>query len=266
MSKSLEERLQDAKITLDKIGGAMTRHPGRLPARVETQFVGLAEFASQVEHWKQMISAREAARSSLADLERWADGNDDVPYGRIKAKFQTVRLLGVQAYLAAQWALADRVVGMAGQVLCIRNTLQDPKSPPQLVSHVVGGKGPESKIAAIVFESLRYSFGWPIAISYALRNHFLHDGAGGDFFEGPTAASAFRISTEGWKRVTDRVTGSNVDSTHSRLGGAWTPSAGDDLRRILDACAPEIDEALGILVGSACQMAVAHVGFMLGED
>jgi hypothetical protein len=266
MSKTLDERLQDAKIALGKVGGAITRHPGRLPARVETQFVRLTEFASHVEHWKQMIAARETARSSLADLERLADENDDVPYGSTRAKFQTVRLLGVQAYLAAQWALADRVVGMSGQVLCIRNTLQDPKSPPQFVSHFVAGKGPESKTAAIVFDSLRQSFGWPIAISYALRNHFLHDGAGGDFFEGPTAASAFRISAEGWKRITDRVTDSNVDTTHSRLDGRWTPSAGDDLRKILDACAPEIDEALGILVGSACQMAVAHVGFMLGED
>jgi len=266
MSKSLEERLQDAKTTLGNVSGAITRHPGILPARVETQFIRVAEFASHVEHWKQMIIARDTARSSLADLERSADRNDDVPYGSTRAKFQTVRLLGVQAYLAAQWALADRVVGMSGQVLCIRNTLQDPKSPPQLVSHFVTGKGPESKTAAIVFDSLRQSFGWPIAISYALRNHFLHDGAGGDFFEGPTAASAFRTSTAGWKRITDRVTDSSVDAAHSRFNGVWAPSAGDDLRKILDTCAPEIDEALGILVGSACQMAMAHVGFMLGED
>jgi hypothetical protein len=53
---------------------------------------------------------------------------------------------------------------------------------------------------------------------------------------------------------------------HSRSGSAWEPSAGDDLRRILDTCAPEIDEALGVLVGSACHVALGHVGFMLGED
>lgn len=134
------------------------------------------------------------------------------------------------------------------------------------MSHFVRGKGPESTTAAIVFHSLRQSFGWPIAIAYALRNHFLHDGAGGDFFDGPTAASAFKISTEGWKHIKDRVSKYRVDETHSRLGVAWAPSAGDDLRRILDTCALEIDEALGVLVGSACQIAIAHVGFMLGED
>jgi hypothetical protein len=266
MSKTLEERLQDAKTTLGKVDGVVARHTGKLATEVETQFKALAAFASHVEHWNQMLAARQAARALLDNLEQQADQNDDVPYGATKAKFQTVRLLGVQGYLAAQWALADRLVGMSGQVLCIRNALQDPKNAPQLVSHFVGGKGPESKTAAIAFYSLRQSFGWPIAISYALRNHFLHDGAGGDFFDGPTAASAFKISAPGWARIEDRVKEYNVNAAHSRLGSAWTPSAGDDLRKILDTCAPEIDEALGVLVGSACQIAMAHVGFMLGED
>ncbi|MBN1204212.1 MAG: hypothetical protein JXB05_04735 [Myxococcaceae bacterium] len=266
MSKTLEDRLQDAKTALGKVDGAIARHAGKLAPDVETQFKAIATFASNVEHWNQMLSARQTARSLLENLEQQADQNDDVPYGASKAKFQTVRLLGVQGYLAAQWALADRLVGMAGQVLCIRNSLQDPKNAPQLVSHFVGGKGPETKTAAIAFYSLRHSFGWPIAISYALRNHFLHDGAGGDFFAGPTAASAFRISVPGWARVEERVKEYNINATHSRLGNTWAPSAGDDLRKILDTCAPEIDEALGVLVGSACQIAMAHVGFMFGED
>lgn len=266
MSKTLEERLDAAKEALGKVEGGLARHAGKLANDVEGQFRTIAAFSSHVDHWKQMLAARETARALLNNLEQHADQNDDVPYGPSRAKFQTVRLLGVQAYLAAQWALADRLVGMAGHVLCVRNTLQDPKNAPQLVSHFVGGKGPELKTAAIVFSSLRQSFGWPIAISYALRNHFLHDGAGGDFFEGPTAAAAFNVSMSGWTRIEDRVREYNMNRTHSRLGNSWTPSAGDDLRKVLDTCAPEIDEALGVLIGSACQIAVAHVGFMLGED
>lgn len=266
MSKTLVERLQGVKTALGKVDSAIARHTGKLATDVETQFKTIAAFASHVEHWNQLLAARQASRALLDNLEQQADQNDDVPYGATKAKFQTVRLLGVQGYLAAQWALADRLVGVSGQVLCIRNALQNPRDAPQLVSHFVGGKGPESKTAAIAFYSLRQSFGWPIAISYALRNRFLHDGAGGDFFDGPTAASAFKISVPGWTRIEDRVKEYNVNSAHSRLGSTWTPSAGDDLRKILDKCAPEIDEALGVLVGSACQIAMAHVGFMLGED
>jgi hypothetical protein len=239
MSKTLEERLQDVKTALGKVEGTMARHTGRLAPDIETQFKEITAFASHVEHWKQMLAARQTARSLLDNLEQQADQNDDVLYGATKAKFQTVRLLGVQGYLAAQWALADRVVGMSGQVLCIRNALQDPKNAPQLVSHFVGGKGPEAKTAAIAFYSLRQSFGWPIAISYALRNHFLHDGAGCDFFDGPTAASAFKTSAPGWRRIEERVKEYNVNAAHSRLGRSWSPSAGDDLRadpKSHDAC------------------------------
>lgn len=266
MSKTLEQRLQDAKTALGKIDGAIARHSGKLATEVETQFKTIAASGAEVEHWNQMLAARQTARALLDNLEQAADQNDDVPYGTIRAKFQTVRLLGVQGYLAAQWALADRLVGMAGQILCIRNSLQDPKKPPQFVSHFIAGKGPEERAAAITFYSLRHSFGWPIAISYALRNHFLHDGAGGDFFDGPTAMSAFKISQRGWARILERIKEYGVSSTHSRLGSTWAPSAGDDLRKILDTCAPELDEALGILVGSASQVAMAHVGFVLGED
>jgi hypothetical protein len=264
--KTLEVRLQDAKTALARVDAALARHSGKLPAEVERQFKELAAFGTDVEHWNQMLAARQTARALLDNLEQQVDQNDDVPYGASRAKFQTVRLLGVQAYLASQWALADRLVNVSGRVLCIRDCLEDPKKPPQLVSHFVAGKGPQEKAAAITFYSLRHSFGWPIAISYALRNHFLHDGAGGDFFDGPTAASAFKVSMRGWARIQERVKEYSVNAAHCRLGNSWTPSAGDDLRKILDTCAPEIDEALGVLVGSACQIAMAHVGFMLGED
>lgn len=266
MTKTLEVRLQNARSALGRVDAALVRHSAKLPADVEGQFKTIAAFALQVEHWTQLLAARHTARALLSDLELQADPNDDVPYGSASAKFQTVRLLGVQAYLAAQWALADRLVGMAGHVLCIRSSLQDPKNAPQLISHFIGGRGPEGKTAAIVFYSLRMSFGWPVAISYALRNHFLHDGGAGDFFVGPNAASAFKVSSAGWARIEERVREYNVNAAHTRSPNTFAPSAGDDLRKILDTCAAEIDEALGVLVGSACQMAIAHVGFMLGED
>lgn len=171
--------------------------------------------------------ARQTARNLVENLEQQADQNDDVPYGVTRVKFQTVRLLGVQGYLAAQWAFADRLVGMAGRVLCVRNSLQDPKNAPQFVSYYVrGGKGPESKIAAI----------------------------------------AFYFSKSGWEHIEDRMREYKVTAIQCRLRNLRKPSAGDDLRNVLDICAREIDEALGVLVGSACQIAKVHVGFMLGED
>lgn len=51
-------------------------------------------------------AARQAARAQLENLEQHTDENDSVPYGATKAKFQTVRLLGVQGYLAAAFKMS----------------------------------------------------------------------------------------------------------------------------------------------------------------
>jgi hypothetical protein len=46
----------------------------------------------------------------------------------------------------------------------------------------------------------------------------------------------------------------------------WPTTPLDDLRVVLADCEREVDEALGVLLGSACRALALHVGFMLGED
>lgn len=265
MSKSLSERLDGAKRALGDVDAAIARSSGRLPTRLEAQFRAIAEASSDVNHWKYMLAARDVARSLMEQLEEQANEHEEVPYGASRAQFQIVRLLSVQSYLSAQWALADRLVAMAGQVYCMKSEFHDPKNAPQLVSHFVA-KASEKKTSAIVYQLLRESFGWPIAVSYALRNHFLHDGGGGDFFDGPGPHAKFVVSRDGWDRIEQRARESGVDRENSRSPASWEGLSGADLRKILDACALDIDEALGVLIGSACQSAFVHVGFLLGED
>jgi hypothetical protein len=268
MSKSLENRLLDAKTELSKANAVMARHASKLPAEVASQFQSLLAFGSDVEHWREMIQARSAARRLLDGLEDQADENDLVPLGAHRAKYQHVRLIGVQACLATQWALADRLVGMVGQVLCTAHAGIDPSQPAQLVAHFVQD-GRKKTTAAALYRSVRETFGWPIGISYALRNHFVHDGGqmnGIDFFDGPTPRSGFAISTKGWARIEDKARTYGIDPTHQRPGSSWPAAPEQDLRAVLDVCGHETDDALGILVSSACRSLVAHVGCMLGED
>lgn len=122
--------------------------------------------------------------------------------------------------------------------------------------------------AAMPAYSLRATFGWPIGLSYTLRNHFFHDGGaldGTDFFEGPSATSGFKISEDGWDRIEKRARSYGVDATHHRVGAAWPSAPRDDLRQLIDVCERETDDALGILIGSACRALVSHVGFIVGE-
>lgn len=268
MSKTLEERLRDAKAELLRANGQIARQPGKLPQEVGDSFQAVLACEGDVEHWISLISARSAARQMLAGLEAQADGHDQVPFGSSRVLFQHARLIGVQAYLATNWALADRLTGMVGRVLCIEDSWNDPRQQPQLVSHFIG-KETKKKTASMLFSSVRRTFGWPICISYALRNHFVHDGgqiAGSDFFNGCNSKSAFRISEAGWSHIESRAKDHGVESLNHRAGASWPTSPCDDLRVLLDACERETDDALGILVGSACRSMVAHVGYTLGAD
>jgi hypothetical protein len=266
MNKPLDERLRVAKDDLLKIDATIQKS-ARVVPHVLGQFKQVTAFAADIDHWLRLIETRAAARRMLTGLEAQADAADTVPLGVGRVGFQHVRFIGVQAYLATKWAIADRIALMVGHVLCIRNQLNDPKNPPQLLSHFVR-EDTKKHTAVMAFYSMKHTFGWPLGISYALRNHFFHDGGeldGTDFFDGPSATSGFAISEAGWKRVEQRAAEYGVNSGHHRVGPGWPATPRDDLRVVLDVCEREADDALGILIGSACKALASHVGFIVGE-
>lgn len=185
-------------------------------------------------------------------------------------KYQHVRFIGVQAYVTTNWALADKISGMVGRILCTPDASRNSTNPVQLISHFVNRDKTKKTTAAALFESVRQAFGWPIGLSYAIRNHFVHDGAqigGSDFFEGPFAAAAFRISADSWDRMEKKAEDEyRVDRLWHRAGASRPSTPQDDLRVVLAVCVREMDDALGVLLGSACGSLRAHVAFMVGED
>lgn len=268
MSKTLDERLRDAKGVLDRVYAAVERNPGRLPTEVEQPVRRVIDYRDDMEHWLGMIEARAAALRLLDALENKTDGDDCVLLNDVKVKYRHVRFIGVAAYVTTNWALADRITGMIGRVLCTPQVGLNPVKPVRLIDHFVKEEKKQTTTAAL-FEPVRHAFGWPIGLSYAIRNHFVHDGAqfdGCDFFEGPVASAAFRISVNGWKRVETQAESYGIDRSRHRAGASWPSAPRDDLRVMLNVCEREMDDALGVLLGSACNSLLAHVGFMVGED
>jgi hypothetical protein len=169
------------------------------------------------------------------------------------------------------WSLADNVSAFVGRVLCSSdggafNTQQAPK----LVSHFVNAKDSlRQSTAGLVFDSIRQTFGWPIAVSYALRNHFVHDGGQQQevaFFAGSTSTDKFRILADGWRHVRNRALSYEVVPDNMRKTANWPTTPEDDLRVVLEVCEREVDDALGVLVGSACAAIMTHVMFLTGND
>lgn len=166
MSRALEDRLVAAKAELAKVEAVLLKHhgTGRIPADTVKQFHELAAFEADVDAWCGMIAARRAARNLLTELERQVDGDDTVLLGTSRAKYEHVRLIGVQAYLSTKWALADRLVGMAGRIVCTATTGLNTAQPAQLVTSFVNADRKKAP-AASFYQSIRETFGWPIALS-----------------------------------------------------------------------------------------------------
>ena len=95
MTKTLQERLLDAKSVLDHVHVALGRHPAGLPQEVEAAFRRLVDYRTDIDHWLGMLEARAAARQLLDGLETQADADDCVPLGTARVKYQHVRLIRV---------------------------------------------------------------------------------------------------------------------------------------------------------------------------
>lgn len=164
---------------------------------------------------------------------------------------------------------ADRVSGFVGKVLCTTATSKNPTQPVHLLTHFIG-KERNKQTAGFLWQPVRRSFGWPIGISYSIRNTLMHEGPridGNELFEGPSPASAFRLSSEGWRGIESATRERyEVEPSLLRSPGIWPSKPEDDLREVLDVCEREMDDALGSLLGAACHTLQAHAAFMLGED
>ncbi len=274
MTRSLDERLEAAKHSLDasavvaglvNVGDQMSRSLATGPS---------------VAYWRELLTARNAARDLLVGLEKRIEQDDFVvvQFGipprsasPMRIKYSHARLIGVEAYLSLTWSLADRVSGFVGRVLCSADggAFSD-QGAAKLVSHFVNPNDSLSKsTAGLLFDSIRRAFGWPIAVSYALRNHFIHDGGQQhevDFFAGNTAIDEFKITAKGWKNIRNRAVTYNVLPDNIRKNANFPTTPEEDLRVLLNACEREMDEALGILLGSACAALSTHLSFLTGTD
>ena len=119
MTRSLQDRLSDAKNALDRVDVAILRSPGRLPLEVEEGFRRLADFRGDIDHWSDMVGARTAAFQLMDGLETKTTGDNLVPLGSGSAKFAHARFLGVVGYLGTTWGLADRLRASWG-AFCVR--------------------------------------------------------------------------------------------------------------------------------------------------
>jgi hypothetical protein len=278
MTRSLDERLEAAQRTLEDADSCLVRNAALVNAG--DQLRRSLAMSSSIAHWRELLAARNAARDLLAGLEERSEQDDFVvvQFGvprraaqPLRIQYSHARLIAVEAYLSLTWSLADCMSLFVGRVLCSSDGgAFNAQQSPKLVSHFVNQKDSlRQSTAGLLYDSIRQTFGWPIAVSYALRNHFIHDGGQQQdvaFFAGAGSIDRFRILDDGWKRIRNRALSYEVLPDNMRKSANWPAAPEEDLRVVLDVCEREVDEALGVLLGSACAALSTHLLFLTGSD
>ncbi|TMQ07912.1 MAG: hypothetical protein E6J90_42105 [Deltaproteobacteria bacterium] len=117
----LGDRLRVAKDDLRGIEEVvnLSQHSTRVVAPLRDHLKPVFKFRADIDHWIRLLETRRTARRMLERLETIADADDMVPLGlgSMRAGFQHVRFIGVQAYLSTKWAIADRIdpLGLDGK-------------------------------------------------------------------------------------------------------------------------------------------------------
>jgi len=257
--KPLQEHILEAQSALEQVERAIDGKS--LSAPLMDHIRGLASRRSALSQASSLISARSAARAALARLDGSVDGDGKVELWGAPVAFADARMLLVQAYLSVSWSLVDMLTATVGRFVCIETVGKNEMKPAKMWEHFVkDGKSLPTDLSGV----LSHAYGLPVAVSYALRNHFVHDGGQYDdrtFFDG--VGVTFKVSDEGWQFLERKIFNEyRVGAGDSLAAEVW-PWPQDDLRKVLAICEREVDAATALVLVHATQSFKLQVGVML---
>lgn len=269
--EALKQRLKQSATDLRQILNTLDSITSpSLHTDCQDEFRQLDQMADILASTCSLIEAKEYARQLLQKLPLIADSSTDVvDYHRIEIPFSTARLLGFQGYLSTTWAICDSIIPEIALLLFSKSVGKSRSSPPNLLTQLVKNDA----VAHYNSSFLLKNYGWPIAVSYVIRNHFVHDGAsycGYDFFTGKGKTDEYQISltsSRGWSFLEEQMKKKHneVKKEYTRLTDPWTWHH-YKLLKLLEVCNDEIDEALSCLVGWSVGMATLQARYLLERD
>lgn len=226
---------------------------GSLSAASYEFFKQVRNQSIQLGEIRNLIAARDTALAALNSFP--AQKSPDNPtlfvYNGISLPFWQGRLLLLQSYMGACWAVYDSIAKIAGLLICTDGRAKNLAKPVKLQEDFLSLP---NAVGARIQDHLKGAYGWPIGLSYSIRNWVLHDGNsqdGIDLFRYSTPeAGPYQLSEDAWGKVVERCNNRyKVDESLTRLDPF--PSIADDLVGGLAQCHGEVDEAITFVLLAA---------------
>lgn len=221
--------------------------------------------ADQLEHAKALVSVREIALNAVIAFPTQVSSTSSgrFSYHGADVMFKQGRYLVLQNYATTTWALYDALAKVAGILCCSDEFARNKQVPVKLYEHFLKGK---ICVGARVQEHLKGAYGWPIAVSYKIRNWLVHDGhshEGVELFkyDSPAVGAEFELSDDAWKVLENLC---SPELGRSRLQPF--PDLKTNLTQGLETCHQEVDEAVGFLLAWSAGVAMLQAKILLPRD
>jgi hypothetical protein len=244
----LENAIQQACKDLDWIHEAVAkvRSSGTLSEESYKFFEMSFGLSTQLAHAKDLLLVRDIAFAAVKALPASVSRSSPNRFllNGAEVTFKQGRYLLFQNYLATTWALYDAISKVAGILCCIDERSKNITKPVKLPEDFLRG---QKFVGGRVHDHLKGAYGWPIGISYAIRNWLIHDGHSQNGIElfkfDASSPSPFEISDGAWSIIMEKCTAEyKADSSQTRLRPF--PEIHLDLLEGMAKCHQEADEAI----------------------
>lgn len=263
----LETAIDHACKELTWISEALAKTgPNRTLSQESYSFFGLSStLANHLEHARALLPVRDVAWKAVSAYPNQISGTTKGKflYHGVDVMFKEGRFLVLQNYVATTWALYDALTKVAGILCCTDESAKNKQVPVKLYEHLLKGK---LCVGARVQEHLRGAYGWPIAVSYKVRNWLVHDGhnqEGVELFkyDSPAAGAEFELSDDGWKLL-ENLCSSEVGKARLQP----FPDIKTNLAEGLETCHIEVDEAVAFLLTWSAGIAKLQASILFTRD
>jgi len=267
MMSTIETAIDRASDDLRWISGAIASigSAGTLSNESFDFFRMSSQLLPQLENAKSLLPVRDAALQALLAFPTQVSRTspDLFLYNGIDVTFKIGRYLLFQNYAVTTWALYDTVSKVSG-LLCGNDDLsKNFVKPAKLYEDFLQGK---TSVGARVRDHLKGGYGWPIALSYKIRNWLTHDGHSHDGsemfkYDSPLTGSEFEMLDSAWDIVVRSCKG---DPAQTRL--TPFPDVKANLAIGLQTCNTEVDEAAGFLLTWSTGIARLQAALLFPRD
>ncbi len=266
-TRNLKTAIEQACSDLVWINEAVARigSAGTLSRASNDFFQMSPHLATQLEHAEGLLLVRDAALAALLAFPKQCSTASPglFLYNGLDVTFKLGRYLLFQNYAVTTWALYDSLAKVAGLLCCNDEFSKNPQKPVKLYEDFLQGK---NCVGARVRDHLKGAYGWPIAVSYKIRNWLAHDGhchEGVELFKYDSLAISreFEMLDRAWDIVVETC---RAEPDQTRL--LPFPEVKTNLARSLEICHNEVDEAVAFLLTWSTGIAKLQAAILFPRD